>query len=56
MLKNDVVPVEQLRPDVPADLADLLGRMLARNAAERPQSWQELAAELETIYNANVQS
>lgn len=56
MLKNDVVPVEQLRPDVPADLADLLGRMLSKNAAERPQSWQDLAAELETIYNANVQS
>ena len=49
MLKHDVTPVEELRSDVPADLADLLRRMLSRNPAVRPQSWRELAAELEVI-------
>ena len=56
MLKHDVVPVEQLRPEVPLDLALLLGRMLSKKAAERPQSWQELAAELDTVYRNNVQA
>ena len=56
MLRNDVVPVEQLCPEIPTDLADLLGRMLAKNAAERPQSWQELAVELDTIHNDNFRS
>lgn len=56
MLKHDVVPVEQLCPGIPADLASLLGRMLSKKAAERPQSWQELAAELDTVYRNNVQA
>jgi serine/threonine protein kinase/WD40 repeat protein len=39
-------PVEQRRPDVPAELAALVDRMLARNPEHRPASPAEVAAAL----------
>ncbi len=41
-------PVSELRPDVPASLADLVMRCLAKDAALRPQSAGEVAQALET--------
>jgi hypothetical protein len=38
--------VTDLRPEAPAELADLIGRMLAKDPAERPQSPKELAEAL----------
>lgn len=40
--------VSELRPDVPASLADLVMRCLAKDAAQRPQSAGEVAQALET--------
>src|SRR5439155_27059427 len=38
--------VTDLRPEVPASLADLIGRMLAKDPAERPQTPREVAEAL----------
>lgn len=47
---NDPLPdLEQLRPDAPPALNDLLGRMLAKDPADRPASMRQIAAELEAI-------
>jgi serine/threonine protein kinase len=39
-------PIRSLRPDVPADIATLLDRMLAKDPARRPQSPRDVAAAL----------
>jgi serine/threonine protein kinase len=41
--------VRQLRPEVPAALAELLGRMLAKKPEDRPQTPSEVAAMLAAI-------
>ncbi len=44
---NDVPPrVTDLRPDVPAGLADLIARMLAKDTADRPQTAKDVAEAL----------
>jgi serine/threonine-protein kinase len=44
---QDPVPaVAAARPDVPADLSDLVGRMMAKDPADRPQTPAEVAAAL----------
>jgi len=47
---NDPLPdIHQARPDVPAPLIDLLGRMLSRDREQRPGSMRQVAATLEAI-------
>src|SRR3954453_9865801 len=41
--------VTDLRPDVPAGLADLIGRMLAKDPADRPQTPRGVADALKAI-------
>jgi hypothetical protein len=42
-------PIAELRPDVPAPLADLVMRCLAKDASGRPQTATEIVRTLETI-------
>jgi len=44
---DPVPPVRQYRPDVPADVEELLLRMLAKHPQDRPSSALEVAQELE---------
>ncbi len=41
------VPVRQLRPEVPAEMADVLAKMVAKNPKDRHQTPAEVAAALE---------
>ena len=43
------VPITEFRPDLPAPLADLVMRCLAKDANDRPQSAGEIVRSLETI-------
>jgi serine/threonine protein kinase len=43
---RDPEPVDKLRPAVPAELATLVARMLAKKAAARPASMEEVASAL----------
>ena len=43
--------LELLRPDVPGELGNLVARLLTKNPRERPQSGNELAAELAMIFD-----
>ena len=40
------IPIRSLRPEVPANVADLLGRMIAKDPLDRPQSPQDIATAL----------
>jgi serine/threonine protein kinase len=44
--QEPVAPIRELRPDVPAEVAELLGRMLAKNAAARCSTAADVAAAL----------
>jgi serine/threonine protein kinase len=46
---RDPVPVGQVNPNVPARLSDVIGRMLAKSPAERPESAQAVLDELQDI-------
>ena len=46
VLNGPTTPLVQLRKDVPAELAALIDRMLAREPAERPQTARQARAEL----------
>ena len=43
--------VEESRSDVPGELCNLVARLLAKNPRERPQSGNEMAAELAMIFD-----
>lgn len=45
------VPILEVRPDVPAELARVLGRMLAARTSERYQKADEVADALEAVVN-----
>ena len=47
-------PIEELRPDVPAPVAELLSRCLAKAPADRPQSARDLLPILEGIPNVGL--
>jgi tRNA A-37 threonylcarbamoyl transferase component Bud32 len=46
---DEPVPAQRLRPDLPAELAGLIGRMLAKSPQERPASAREVAEALRTL-------
>ncbi len=56
ILREDPPDVRQWQPDVPAALADVVHRALARQAAQRYASAQELAQALEPFVEQVVQS
>ncbi len=45
-LLSPIVPLHELRPDVPADVSRLVSQMLSIEKADRPQSLQEVGARL----------
>ena len=45
----DPRPLRQLRPDVPAPIAELVHRMLEKHPVDRPQSLEEVVAALEAV-------
>ncbi len=49
---EEPVPIRDLRPDVPAKLARLIHRMLARNPSARPSTASEVAAAMEPFTGA----
>ncbi len=46
---EDPTPIRELNPDVPEPLADLIHRLLAKNAADRPADAQALVKEFDEI-------
>src|SRR5438034_1394732 len=46
ILSEGITPIAELAPDVPADVAELVMRMLAREPAQRPADLREVAAAL----------
>jgi formylglycine-generating enzyme required for sulfatase activity len=46
-LRQEARPVQELRPDVPAALATLIARMMAKDPAKRPQTPGEVAQALQ---------
>jgi len=46
VLAGEAVPIAELRPDVPADLAAIATRAMARSSLERPATALEMALEL----------
>jgi len=53
---DGIVPLERVAPEVPPELARLVGRMLTRDRAGRPQSLQEVQATLRRFTDAAVRS
>lgn len=46
-------PLNQIRPDVPVELANVIARMMAKDPAERQQTPDEVAKELAPFFKAN---
>jgi DNA-binding response OmpR family regulator len=46
-IQADVLPIQEIRPELPRGLAELLDRLLAKNPAQRPSSPSELVADLQ---------
>jgi hypothetical protein len=49
VLLEEAPPVDQLRPEVPRGVADLVARMLAKSRAQRPADGAAVAAELDAV-------
>jgi len=49
IVHDDPIPPRQLNPDVPADLSDLVMRLLAKDPAQRPESAQAVADALKIL-------
>lgn len=52
VLRSDSVPLSLLRPEVPPELARIVGAALSKAPADRPASAEALASELERIAQA----
>src|ERR1700733_7362455 len=49
VLRDEVKPIREIAPEVPAELGDLIARCLRKNPAERWQSMTEVAAALHSL-------
>jgi len=49
VLRDEVKPIREIAPEVPAELGDLIARCLRKNPAERWQSMTEVAAALNSL-------
>ena len=49
VLRDDVKPIPEIAPDVPAELTDIVNRCLRKNPAARWQSMTEVEAELASL-------
>jgi len=47
-------PLAEVRPDAPAELVDLVGRLLAKAPSDRPASGDEVAAALEALASGSL--
>lgn len=54
LLSTGIIPIGQLVPSLPAALADLIGRMLSREPAQRPRDLREVCAALALLTSASV--
>jgi len=54
LLSTGIIPIEQLVPTLPSDLAGLIGRMLAREPPQRPRDLREVYAALAPLANLTV--
>jgi serine/threonine protein kinase len=52
-VQDEPRPVHELRPDVPMELSALVGRMLAKDPAQRPQTPKEVAESLVAFTKAH---
>ena len=50
VVREPVVPLETLQPDVPPEVTGLVGQLMARDRVERPASASEARARLAAIY------
>jgi serine/threonine protein kinase len=49
VMTSDPVPLSEVRPDLPAEVSEFVGRMIAKLPDRRPQSMGEVAAEITTL-------
>jgi tRNA A-37 threonylcarbamoyl transferase component Bud32 len=49
VLRDQVKPIREIAPEVPAELGDLISRCLRKNPEERSQSMSEVATELNSL-------
>ena len=48
-VKDDAVPLQKIRPDVPEDLCEIIHRMISKEPGERPQSPTQLLKEIRKV-------
>ncbi len=48
-LECQAKPLNEIRKTMPPALAELIGRMMSKSPAERPESWSRIVAEIENI-------
>ncbi|MDP9149619.1 MAG: protein kinase [Myxococcota bacterium] len=54
LLSTGIIPIGQLVPKLPQNLAELIGRMLSREPAQRPRDLREVFAALAPLVRASV--
>jgi eukaryotic-like serine/threonine-protein kinase len=54
LLSTGIIPIEQLVPTLPRNLAELIGRMLSREPAQRPEDLREVCAALAPLGRVSV--
>jgi serine/threonine-protein kinase len=56
LTSGEIVPLERLLPDLPADIVGLVGRMLSRPLDKRPKDMREVLEVLQRYSNLSVRS
>jgi len=56
LTSGEILPLERLVPDLPADVLDLVGRMLSRPLDRRPNDMREVLGVLKRYSNLSVRS